>query len=94
MLKMGTLRPCVWKGGMEGGIKQEERPSALVSQDATDLTRSDTLHYLGQHLIVLENQKNQKLIFFNSSVMAISFGFIKYFIREAYKYNKGIFSKR
>lgn len=77
------FRPCFWKGYMEGGIKQEEKPFlCLHQQDITDHTRSDTLPYLGQHHLAFmrKSAKHRWNWFFYSSVIAASFGFMKYFI--------------
>ena len=78
------FRPRFWKGYTEGGIKQEERPlPCLHQQNKTDLTRSDTLPYLGQHhLAPIRKQKKitETDIFLNSGVRAANFGFMKNFI--------------
>jgi len=79
------FRPRFWKRYTEGGIKQEERPlSCLHQQNITDLTRSDTLPYLGQYLLApIRKQKKiteTDFFFFNSGVRAINFGLMKNFI--------------
>lgn len=84
------FRPHFWKEYTEGGIKQEERPLlCLHQQNITDLTRSDTLPYLGKHHIA--PIRKQKKITETDFFLKFWCGSCKLWVYEEFHLNRKIY---